>query len=134
MRYAVADKGHDPDSFCTYQFTGGHRQSLQLLGEGKLQAAAVDSVVRHRMAETDPAVTNLRVIAQLGPWPVQPLVARAGLPAKTVAEVAATLLTAADEEPLRSELEAAGLRSLVAIDPASYGVVAHALDVVDLEA
>lgn len=133
LRYAVAENGHDPDSFCTYRFTGGHRRSLELVAEGTLQAAAVDSVVRHQAAESDPAVTDLRVITQLGPWPVQPLVARADMAPETITEVATTLLAAAKEEPLQSELEAAGLRSLVAVDPASYGVVAEALDVVELD-
>ena len=39
----------------------------------------VDSVVRTSRARHDPAVAALRIVERLGPWPVQPLVARADL-------------------------------------------------------
>lgn len=124
LRFALADRGHDPDSFAELRFTGGHHRSLDLVVDGGLDAAVVDSVVRRTRAQRDHGVADLRVVERLGPWPVQPLVAAAHLPDEVVDDVRSRLL-AADLGP---ELAAAGLRSLVETDASRYERVDALLD------
>ena len=61
--------------------SGSHLRSLELLVTGEVDAAAIDSNVWRRRRREDAALgQRRRAIAELGPHPVQPLVACAGLP------------------------------------------------------
>ncbi|MEQ8841118.1 MAG: phosphate/phosphite/phosphonate ABC transporter substrate-binding protein [Acidimicrobiales bacterium] len=126
LRFALADLGEDPSDFAELVFTGGHHRSLDALLAGDLDACVVDSVVRTRRARHDPAVAELPVIERLGPWPVQPLVARAGLDATRLADVRRTLL-AADDPDVGAALHDAGLSRLVEVDEHHYASVREAL-------
>lgn len=125
LRWAIADHGFDPDSFARLEFTGGHHHSLDRLLAGGLDAAVVDSVVRTGRAMEDPTVRDLRIVQRLGPWPTQPMVARADLPQAELDEVRRRLLEAADRPALSHQLQAAGLRSLVSIGSDHYLPVAE---------
>ncbi len=127
LRFAMRDRGLDPDSFATLEFTGGHQRSLDLVAAGDLDAAVVDSVVRTTRSRVDGTVASLRVVERLGPWPVQPLVVRAGAPAGQVAAVRATLLGAAADPTLRNEMNRAGLKRFVGVGPDHYRPVAAAM-------
>lgn len=54
--------------------TGSHRRSLELLLDGELDAAAIDSTLLALEAQDDPAIAALRVVEQLGPAPIPPVV------------------------------------------------------------
>ncbi len=127
LRFAVDDLGENPDDFADLVFTGGHRQSLADLIDGKLDAAVVDSVVRLNSARDDAEVDRLRVVQRLGPWPVQPLVARADLDDQVVAEVADRLLAHADDPALQAELKSASLTGLTRVGPDHYATVNAAM-------
>jgi len=90
-------------------------------------AAVIDSVVRTGRARIEPAVADLRIIERLGPWPVQPLVARSGLPAAQIDEVRRLLLEAGELEDVKAELEAASLSRLVEVGPAHYAAIRDAM-------
>ena len=127
LRGAFEDAGHDPETFAALQFTGGHHASLDGVVAGTLDAAVVDSVVRLRRARHDPAVARLRVVERLGPWPVQPLVARASLDTGRCADVRGTVMELAEQPAVRAELAAAGLRGLVTVDDDHYEPVRRLL-------
>ncbi|MEZ5343470.1 MAG: PhnD/SsuA/transferrin family substrate-binding protein [Acidimicrobiales bacterium] len=127
FRFAATARGLDPDSFADLVFTGGHHQSLDLLLAGHLDAAVVDSVVLARRARTDAAAADLRVVERLGPWPVQPLVARATMPVDEVARIQQLLLAANDRPEVVAALADAGLSHLVAVSPEHYDVVSAAM-------
>lgn len=114
-------------TFADLRFTGGHHRSLDLLAGGALDAAVVDSVVRTSRARTDPDVAGLRVVERLGPWPVQPLVARTDLGAEVVDVLRRTLLASNGDPAVRAELAAAGLDRFVAVTPDHYDSVHHAM-------
>ncbi|MCR9244641.1 MAG: PhnD/SsuA/transferrin family substrate-binding protein [bacterium] len=73
--------------------TGSHVQSLRALLTGEIDAAAIDSTTLTLSRKEDPAITErLRVIASWGPFPVQPMVARADLDATLHQRITAAML------------------------------------------
>lgn len=123
LRHAITGSGDDPDTFADLVFTGGHHTSLDALVAGDLDAAVVDSVVRTGRARRDPDVVALRVVDRLGPWPVQPLVARADLDRAIVADVQAAILALNDDPTVRTILADAALDRFVATTPDHYASV-----------
>ena len=126
LQFAIGDRGL-PEGFVQQVFTGGHHSSIDQLLAGDLDAAVVDSVVRVGRSRMDPAVANLRIIERLGPWPVQPLVARATLDPDQVAEVRRLLLEASSTPEVQAELQAASLVGLAEVGPDHYEAVREAM-------
>lgn len=127
MRFALQDRGLSED-FTQLTFTGGHRRSIDMVLAGELDAAVVDSVVRTSRARNNPAVADLRVVERLGPWPVQPLVARSTLESDTVDRVRSLLLDASNSPEIQAELNAASLSHLVEVGPDHYAAVRQAME------
>ncbi len=127
MRFALQDRDL-PEDFAQLTFTGGHHNSLDQVLAGEIDAAVVDSVVRTGRARSDRAVADLRVIERLGPWPVQPLVARSTLDTETVDAVRRQLLEASTSPAVQQELTAAALSHLVEVGPDHYAGVRQAMD------
>jgi ABC-type phosphate/phosphonate transport system substrate-binding protein len=88
LRNRLAQLGLD-QSFATLVHTGGHRQSLEMLAMGTIDAAPIDSNILLDIG-TRPA--GVRVLETWGPFPVQPVVVRSSLADKTRDVIAATLL------------------------------------------
>lgn len=127
LTFALEDRGL-PSDFTTRVLTGGHHNSLDQLLAGKIDVALVDSVVRTGRARHDPRVDSLRMIERLGPWPVQPLVARSTMSADEIGAVRRLLLDAVDRPEIQAELNAACLSTLVEVDADHYAAVAEAMD------
>lgn len=127
LRFAMHDRGLDHDTFADLVFTGGHHTSLDMLVARDIDAAVTDSVVRTARARIDPTVADLRVIERLGPWPVQPLVARSTLDAVEIDTVRRRILEASDRPEIKAELEAAALSHLVEVGPDHYADVEAAM-------
>lgn len=127
LRVALSDLGHDPDTFADLRFTGGHRRSLDLLADGALDAAVVDSVVRADVSRTDTRIAGLHQIERLGPWPTQPLVASTRLPAGQVAELRDALLASNKDPRMQAELKNAALLRFVRVEADHYEPVRAAL-------
>ncbi len=127
FRLAVHDAGADPDTFADLVFTGGHHQSLDLLLDGQLDAATVDSVVRTSRSADDVGVDGLRVLGRLGPWPVQPLVARTGLDPEIRRGAVSALLGSSKDPAMQSELRAAGLCCFVPVERDHYATIREAM-------
>ena len=127
LRLEFERLGLKPDTFVELTFTGGHHRSLDLVLAGELDAAVVDSVVRIGRGRHDAGVAGLRVVDRLGPWPVQPLVAAAGLPEDLRRAVSEALLHPETQAALEPELAASALTGLVAVDDAHYDPLAVAM-------
>lgn len=109
LRLALHHAGVDADAVRLVR-SGSHLGSLELLRAGRVDAAAVDSTVwRRRRAETPSLAHELVPVATLGPHPVQPVVARAGLPARVRERVRAALLAAHASPVVAAALAAAQL-------------------------
>ncbi|MEM7141702.1 MAG: PhnD/SsuA/transferrin family substrate-binding protein [Actinomycetota bacterium] len=128
LRFAIEDLHEDPDRFADLVFTGGHHRSLDALVAGDVDAAVVDSVVRIGRGRHDSAVADLRVVERLGPWPVQPLVARSEMDEADLARLRAALLAANDDPRVRAELDAAALTRFVEVGPDHYAGVRDAME------
>ena len=126
LRFAIRDRGLS-EGFLEQVFTGAHHNSIDQVLSGEVDAAVVDSVVRIGRARNNPAVADLRIVERLGPWPVQPLVARSTLDADTIAEVRRLLLDAASDPLIKAELDKASLAGLVEVGPDHYDAVRAAL-------
>jgi len=98
--------------------TGGHRRSLELLVDGTIDAAPIDSNTIVLPGVLPP---SLRVIETWGPHPVQPVVARASLDAGARESMSAALVSLADREP--ELLAPFGVERFVAVTRAHYDVV-----------
>ncbi len=127
LRFAMGDRGLDEETFAELVFTGGHHASLDLVVAGEIDAAVTDSVVRTARARIDQPVADLRIIERLGPWPVQPLVARSTLDSDQIDSVRRLILEAANRPDVKAELEAAALSHLVEVGPDHYEAVRQAM-------
>ena len=128
LRIAIEELGHDSREFAELVFTGGHHNSLDALLAGEVDACVVDSVVRIGRGRHDAAVDRLCVVDRLGPWPVQPLVARHDLDPDLVAKVRQALLDANDDPEVVAALRGAALTRLVPVDHTHYAPVGEAFE------
>ncbi len=127
LRFEIEKRGGDPDAFADLVFTGGHDASLDAVVAGELDGAVIDSVVRARRTRSDPSVASLRVIDRLGPWPVQPLVARSDMTAEELSSFGTALIEANNDPAMQAELRAAALTTFVAVGPDHYDSVHRAM-------
>ena len=106
--------------------SGSHLASLRMLARGEVDAASVDSTVWWRLREAEGAA-GLRLLAALGPHPIQPVACRADLPHEVADAVRDVLLQAHQDPAAASALAAAGLRHFVGVTPADYAGLAATL-------
>lgn len=101
--------------------SGGHLDSLALLLDGFVEAAALDSnvLLLQRRARPDLA-GRIRVLESWGPYPVQPVVARAGLPAALRKALADALHSMAAGHGAAAELARFGLAGFAPVADADY--------------
>ena len=128
LRIELGRRGHDPDRFAELVMTGGHHHSIDQLLTGELDAAVIDSVVRIRRARRWRDVAGLRVVQRLGPWPTQPLVARAGADAASTRAVVQRLLDANHDPEFAALLHASAIARLAPVGPDHCSVVRTAMD------
>ena len=120
LRGALLTAGVDPGTV-ELRHSGSHLRSLELLDAGEVDAAAIDSNVwRRRGREDVDLAQRLVTIATLGPHPVQPLVARAGLPRRLRRQVRAAMLTAHDHPEVAGALRSAELTRFVPVDDGAF--------------
>jgi phosphonate transport system substrate-binding protein len=97
---------------------GSHLESLRLVIERRVAAAAIDSTtLAHERAHRPERIDALRIIESWGPIPVQPVVVRSSLDRQTKDEIAGQLLALVDSPEMRM------LRGLPfkGFAPADYG-------------
>jgi ABC-type phosphate/phosphonate transport system substrate-binding protein len=97
MRRRLAGIGAGPTFFRELRHAGSHLAALAQVGAGVVDVAAVDSNVLALARRRDPGLDDrVRVLETLGPFPVQPVVARASLCARVRARITAALLAVGD--------------------------------------
>lgn len=100
--------------------TGGHLASLEMLGHGAIDAAAIDS---NTLAGRGGLPDGLRVIETWGPYPTQPVVARRTLEPQRRADLRAALVSMTDSSGLRGRLREFGVECFTPVTDAEYRVV-----------
>jgi phosphonate transport system substrate-binding protein len=81
MLQKLAHIQQTPSFFSTIYKSGSHLRSIKLVANGTIDGSAIDSNVLALQCKKHPALKQkIRVIKSWGPFPIQPLVARKGLP------------------------------------------------------
>jgi ABC-type phosphate/phosphonate transport system substrate-binding protein len=116
---AVRALGGGSDFFGSVRAVGSHHAALAAVEHGEADCAAIDSntlLLEGRRG----AAHDVRVIESLGPYPVQPVVVRAGLGGEKKAAIARELLGMHRSGPGRDALARSGVRCFAPITPADY--------------
>jgi ABC-type phosphate/phosphonate transport system substrate-binding protein len=116
---ALRALGAEPDFFRSVRAVGSHHAALRAVESGEADCAAIDSntlLLERRRG----AARGVRVIESLGPFPVQPVVVRAGLAPARKHDIAVALLGMHESEPGRAALHRSGVRRFAPIAPADY--------------
>jgi phosphonate transport system substrate-binding protein len=101
--------------------SGSHLRSLELLAEGRADAAAIDSNTVWLARRHEPSISRkLRAIESWGPMPIQPVLLRGGLERELRDRLARALLDLHLEPGLAREMKEFGLRRFAPVDEASY--------------
>jgi phosphonate transport system substrate-binding protein len=101
--------------------SGSHLRSMDLVIEGRADAAAIDSnVLALRLAAEPTLRCRLRVVDSLGPYPIQPVVVRGDLEEWLKIALRDCILSWPDTVRGREELSALGLRGFTPVDEAHY--------------
>ncbi len=95
-------EGLDVDYFGELRQVGSHRRALELIEAGEIDAAAIDAnVLTTWRSERSDGGSIVRSIDVLGPYPVQPVVVRAGAGQELVDAVADQLASPALADAVR---------------------------------
>ena len=125
----AAEHGADASFMGRLHDMGSHLASLRALRRGTIDAAAIDSTVlalrwrRDRTLETD-----LRVVAGLGPWPIQPTVMRRSLPVRLKAALTAAVGAVAETPERRRTLRRWLVSGVAPMTDADFDVERAALN------
>lgn len=118
---ALAELGARPDHFASARAVGSHHAALAAIEAGEADCAAIDSgtllLERRRGAARD-----VRVIESFGPFPVQPIVARAGLAPAWLRLLPTALLGMHASGPGRRALGEAGVLGFAPVRPSDYAI------------
>jgi ABC-type phosphate/phosphonate transport system substrate-binding protein len=115
----LARRGESTRFFSELRCSGSHLDSLELVASGAVDAAAIDSSVLLLAARRGLA-RDLRVIESWGPFPIQPVVARATLPAALRARIADALLALGRDPTARAALAEHGVEGFAPVTTADY--------------
>lgn len=118
--------GSGPEFFGMWMKTGSHLASIRATLAADIDGAAIDSVALSHLVREQPELRReLRVLESFGPFPIQPMVVRAGLDAAVRGRLADALLTPG--RTLAPGLEAFGFEGCVPIADEAYAEERRAL-------
>ena len=124
----AAEHGADASFLGRLHDLGSHLASLRALRRGTIDAAAIDSTVLALRWRRDRALaTALRVVAGLGPWPIQPIVMRRSLPARLKAALTSAVGALAEAPERRRALRRWLVSGVAPLTDADFDVERAAL-------
>jgi phosphonate transport system substrate-binding protein len=98
VRYHLATLGEMVGYFGAVVESGAHQDSLQMILNGEVAAAAIDSTVLETILQLEPALSEqINIVATLGPNPMPPWVIHTGVE-PTLRQRLRTLLTSMHED------------------------------------
>lgn len=129
VRYHLAMLGEPAGFFRTVIESGAHQNSLRLIVNGEIDAAAIDSTVLEAELERYPELAaRLRVIETLGPSPIPPWVISRRLPQSLRARLRALLLNMHDDDEGRALLAQARWSRFAAVADNYYDLIRSMAD------
>lgn len=121
VRYRLLQLGQTRGYFGRVVETGAHQHSIQMVYDGKVDAAAIDSQILAVELRNRPALAaQLRVIETLGPSPGLPVVASCRLPAQLRASLRAALLAMGGDPAARKWLARGFIEGFAPVTDADY--------------
>ena len=121
VRHHLASIGESDRYFGEWIESGSHLNSLRLLLDGRIQAAAIDSTMLDYWQQKEPAqAKKIRVIGRLGPNPSPPLVVSSHVPASLQHNLRQLLLTLDQTRRGRAILAASNVARFTAVSEQSY--------------
>ncbi len=106
LLWGLEQIGQTADFFGEWVESGAHRNSLQLLKAGEIDAAAIDTTLWDYEIYQDPTIFDyLKIIGNLGPFPAPPLAAHVSLPEHIQADLTDILLNMHHDPAGRAILE-----------------------------
>lgn len=109
--------------------SGSHQRSIQLVFEGSVDCAAIDSTVLEQELRNLPILANnLRVIESIGPCPMPPIVVAQHLGATLIESVQLALLN--PDTQLLSLMDEAQIQRYVSVQSEDYQAIANIYDTV----
>ena len=101
--------------------SGSHPTSVRLVAGGGADVASIDSNVLRLLLERSPALGDkVRILETWGPYPIQPVVVRAGIGLALKGALRRSLLRTEAHPLTRLELESFGLKRFVAVGEEDY--------------
>jgi len=120
-RHHLLRMGETGGFFSKVIHAGWHQKAIRWVIAGKIDGAAIDSqVLAVEMRDHPELNRQIKVIDALGPSTIQPVVARADLPAATKAAVKAALLAMGDDPTAQAKLAECFFERFVSIDDRDY--------------
>ena len=121
VRQKLVEIGETRGFFGEVVEAGFHQRSIRLVQTGEVDASAIDSQVLEVAMRDHPRIgEKLRVIDQLGPSTIQPVVASGSLSAVLRADLTAVLEQLGNDPTARPALDQGLVRRFVAANEANY--------------
>lgn len=121
MRFHLAERGETSGFFAAARESGAHQRSMAWIVSGEADAAAVDSTVLELEFERRPSLReSLDVIDSLGPSPMPPWLARAGLDPGVCRAVRDLLLSLHEDVEGRAILASCRIERFAAVTDDHY--------------
>lgn len=123
-RYTLAQLGAFEGFFSSAVAAGSHQRSIEMVLDGGVDAAAIDSTVLELEQERDGRIaTDLRVIASLGPSPIPPFVISRRVDPGLRAALRAVLSEMHLDAAGRQVLERGKIRQLIVVADRAYDII-----------
>lgn len=115
----MAELGQETKFVGNARCAGTHLEAIDWVRRRKVHAAAIDSNVLQRVRREQP-LDELRIVETLGPFPVQPIVVRRGLPADLDGRLVSRLLALHHDPGTRRLLDDFGVQRFAPVDGSMY--------------
>jgi phosphate/phosphite/phosphonate ABC transporter binding protein len=121
VQYMLLERGERLETFAKTIETGSHAQSLHMVVEGMVDAAAVDSHMLDMVLRNRPDVAqSVRIVDSFGPSTIPPVVVSSHVPAVVKSKLRERFLTMHEDRVLGRQLELGLIERFVPISDAQY--------------
>ncbi|OUL32009.1 phosphate ABC transporter substrate-binding protein [Nostoc sp. T09] len=123
LRHRLFQGRHPHHFFGKVVQSGSHQNSIRWVAAGKVDCAAIDSVVLEQELRDFPELSQqLRVVEVLGPCPIPPLVAAQHLGKSLIQQIQLALLE--PDAELQTAMNRVGVQRFAAVELADYEAIA----------
>jgi phosphonate transport system substrate-binding protein len=121
VQYMLLEQEERLETFVKTVETGSHAQSLRLVVEGKVDAAAIDSHMLDMVLRNRPDVAqSVRVVASFGPSTIPPVVVSTRLPDAVKREIRQAFLTMHQDRVIAQQLDLGLIERFTSISDEHY--------------